>query len=112
MAITASMTRSPTTAKVNQKVAITLTVSNSGAADVEITDISCQSTAADAAVRGLPLGGNDEKTVPAGGSLVITFEAVFFAPGTFSNTIVVFTDDGSVTAATGTNTVVVSAIDY
>lgn len=121
MAITAVVTVNPSTAYINQNVVATLTISNSGLSDVNVTGISplayfTGTSNPDKVAGGCALGGTQSQqsganvVVPASGSLVQTFNVVFFAPstrpvysgggGTYDVGATVYTNDGSVTAAT------------
>lgn len=122
MAMSATISVSPSTAKVNQEVVATLTVSNSGGSAVNVTSIdpSAFQTSIGAAAKACsPVGYQTSLSgvagppirvsVAASGSTIFVFSYKFFAPSTNSSTYdvgaVVTSDDGSVfspTAATVT----------
>lgn len=90
MAMTATISLNPSTMNIGQQTAATLTISNSGGADVIMTSIepTCiftgalpQQTAACALGR-CETGPGLNQTVPAGGTLIYTFTVNFFFPST------------------------------
>lgn len=123
MAMSATISLSPTTVQVNQQVNATLTVSNSGGSAVNVTSVvptalfTGAPTYEDGQAVGVGqvnIGPGSNVSVSAGGSLVIPFSLNFFAPstgllsagsGTFSVGAVINSSDGSIfspTAATVT----------
>lgn len=116
MAMSATIALSSATAKINQVITATLTISNSGGSPVNVTSIqpvlkltgapSNDFPAANAGVASL--GPGENVTVPAGGTLVMPFGAVFFASSgstTYDVGAVCQSNDGSIfspTAATVT----------
>ncbi len=118
MAITATIALSSSTIKSAQKTTATLTVSNSGGADVLVTGIqtlcmpsgqTVQSVAASSGVP--PWGGGFPQTVAASGSTNFSWDVVPHAPTTSAGLAqgasyaydigaVVYTNDGSVTSPT------------
>lgn len=119
MAMTATISALPTTVLINQPSNMTLTISNSGGAAVNVTGIQptvipTGATFAAAGVGVPAISVGVPVSVPASGSLVFPFSVVFFAPstgpigagnGTYSVGAVCETSDGSVfspTAATVT----------
>lgn len=116
MAMTATLTISPSTATVNQDISGTLTVSNSGGSAVNVTSITpfmrqtsaVAATLADNAVA-LPnsmgqAGPKISTSVAAAGSTIFKFTVQAFAPSTNGSTYdvgaIVTSDDGSVFAPT------------
>lgn len=108
MAMTASITLNPSSATVGKPVSAILTISNSGAAAVNVINISplvyptsgspATSTASAVSVGDLPLGPNTIISVPASGSLSFTFVCSFFAPSgssTYSVGANCYTSDGA-----------------
>lgn len=121
MAMTATIAVSPSTAKINQDIKATLTVSNSAGVAVNVTRIQpfirqTNSNADDNASSSVSLpamsgtsGPPISVSVAASGSTVFVFYVRAFAPSTNSSTYdvgaVCYSDDGSVfspTAATVT----------
>ena len=114
MAITATIALTPSTVKAGASppVTVTLTVSNSGASDVTITNIvpiaEPHSSTKGSVPIGMgvpPLGPGMDVTVPAGGSLKVTWALVVHGPqaaGTVYYDIGadVTTSDGSITRPT------------
>lgn len=121
MSISAAITLSSATAKSEQPVTATCTVTNTGSVAVNVTAIvpsitphsaTYQSVAANAGMPGV--GGAFATSVPgSSGTLAITFPVVAHAPGsTYQNAepssfvydvgATVYTSDGSATAATTT----------
>ncbi len=118
MAITASIALNTSTALANQVVNATLTVSNSGGAAVLVTGIqpvvnpNGQTVQSVATQNGqAPFGGAFNQSVAASGSTAFYFSVVPNAPTTsyglaepaslvYSIGATVYTNDGSVTAAT------------
>lgn len=93
MAMTATISCSPSTVKTEQKCIAAVTISNSAAYPVDVT--TCQVFAkptssgasnygTDAAVGVVNTGPNVNLTVPASGSLVLTVELKFHGPSTAS----------------------------
>lgn len=120
MAITASIAVSNASPVSMQKIAATCTVSNSGGADVLVTGCQplyygngSQSTGPSGAIGVPPLGPGMNLTVPAGGTLKLTWDLVAFKPqgGYVGNPAefgqaelylagaTIYTNDGSVTTA-------------
>lgn len=121
MALSATIAVSPSTVLINQNSVATLTISNSGGANVNVTGVSPQVVFTGApnyeinggvAVSNVPLSAGTNVVVPAGGSLILPFNVVCFSPstgpigagsGTYNVGAVCQTSDGSVfspTAAT------------
>ena len=120
MAITAAVALADTTLQSGQIAYATLTVSNSGASDVVVTDIkpTISPSTASAALGACPFGGPQPSTVAASGSTKFYFPLVGFAPqvsnppqspATYALVVcaLVYTNDGSITEAT-TDTLTVS----
>lgn len=121
MAITATIALSSATVKAEQKTTATVTVSNSGAATVYVTNVSPLVTphsgtkgSVAVAVGGVPLGGAFTSSVAASGSSNFSFDLVPHAPNTsygigaeasqyvYDIGAVVSTSDGSLTSPTVT----------
>lgn len=122
MAMTATISLSPTTVLINQPTNLVLTISNSSGGAVNVTSIhpyayyTGSSAPYDPTVNigVFNIGQGANITVPASGSLSFAAPAVFFAPstgqygagsGTYSVTAICQSSDGSVfspTAATVT----------
>jgi len=119
MAITAAMSLGSSTCKSEQVVTATCTISNSGSTAVNVTAVqptmtpTGQTQQSVAALPGLPpVGGAFPTTVPASGSLAISWPVVAHSPVTSYNVgaepssfaydcgAIVYTTDGSVTSAT------------
>lgn len=136
MAITATISTSPSsTAVTEQKVTASVVISNSGAFQVQVTSMEglVKPTGSGAsnynsgvAVGVINTGPNANLTVPAAGSLTLTFDLRFHGPSTASSTnqyvgtgsntydvsAVVYTDDGSVTSPTASTITVNYAVTY
>ncbi len=90
MAMTATLTLSPSSVYINQSVEATLTMSNGGSSTVNIVAVNPSvkitgglAGAGQAAATGVvQLGPGSVVAVAASGSLVKTFGVVFFAPST------------------------------
>lgn len=113
MAMTASLTVSPSTVIINQPIACSLTVSNSGGSAVNVLSIqpnaivhaSSPPNAVESAALGVVnLGPGAVVSVPASGSVTYGFSVIFFAPstgpigagsGTFDIGALVSASDGS-----------------
>lgn len=122
MAMTATISLSPSTALINQTVNAVLTISNSGGAAVVVTSIAPYSFYTGSSVPYHPasnagvanIGPSANISVPASGSQAFAIPFVFFAPstgqygagnGTYSVSAICQSADGSVfspTAATVT----------
>lgn len=118
MAITATIAVDNATKVVNQNIAVALTVSNSGGANVNVLSVvpnaittgqAASIPPSDAVGQPSIIVGSSSHVVPAGGSLQINWGAVFFAPstgyagtgsGTYSLGAIVYSDDGSVVSPT------------
>lgn len=116
MAISATLTLTPTTVLINQQITCFLTVSNSGGAAVNVVGAHATAiftgntlTAPAVALGVINLGPGSITTVPASGSISFMFNVVFFAPstgpigagtGTYSVGAVVSTSDGANTSPT------------
>jgi hypothetical protein len=118
MAITATLALSLSTLSINQPVACSLTVSNSGGSAINVLSIeplayvtgsSPQQNMGACALGVVDLGPGAVVSIPASGSLSFGFSAVFFAPstgpigagtGTFSVSALIATSDGSNTTPT------------
>src|SRR3954469_6374889 len=118
MAITASVALSSATATTGQRIAVALTVSNSGASAVTVTGIrpmmSPQNSTKEttAVAQGLaPLGPGMTVSVAASGSTTFAYDVVPFSPTSgyglampssqvYDVGATVYTSDGSVTDAT------------
>lgn len=108
MAMTASIAVNNNSVVINYPVQVTLTVSNSGGAAVNVTGIepmayitgaSAVDKSAGAVALGLPIGTGTNLVVPAAGSTVFTWGANFFAPSgstTYDVLAIVYSNDGSV----------------
>jgi hypothetical protein len=125
MAITAAVTVSPSSVQVNRPVTVTVTVSNSGGANVTVTNLVPSAvTTGDTAHQtagvnwgAAPLGTGLNVTVTAGGTLAIPIGMVPFigttgviggGSGTLTLGAQVQTSDGSNVAATTTTLTVTS----
>lgn len=91
MAMTATISLSPSTVLINQPVNAALTVSNSGGAAVTMTSIvplvyatglTAATSAVSCGIGEAPLGPGQVISVPASGSVIFPFSVVFFAPST------------------------------
>jgi|SRR5271165_6273475 len=117
MAMTATISLSPSTVQINQPIMATLTVSNSGASAVSILNIAPtavqtgNSMATDetpfAAGQSIPGGSALPVSVPPSGNLVFNIPFIFFDPSvsTYSCSANISSSDGSFfspTAATCT----------
>ena len=88
MAMTATISASPTTALVNQPVALTVTVSNSGGSALNVTSLrgyalptgGSQPGRVSANFGKAPLGPGETVSVAASGSQTFLMYVVFFAP--------------------------------
>lgn len=122
MAITATISLSPTTVNVNTPTVATLTVSNSGGSAVNVTSVTpdarltggLYSVPPGVAFGLVPLGPGAPVSVAASGSLVLTFPVIFFAPSgslslsggvvvastTYDVAATIYTSDGAITAPT------------
>lgn len=115
MAITAALTATQSSVQSGQKVGFVLVLSNSGGADVTVTDVITSSTGA--ANKSTPrFTPSSSTTIPAGGTLTVSWEASFFAgaqatQASFACAVsaTVYTSDGSVTTPANTCTVQVTA---
>lgn len=135
MAITATIAVSSATVVTEQKVTARVTISNSGAYPVNVTEVIplvrlTGSTAPDygtgVALGKVDTGPNTNLVIQPSGSLVLTYGIRFHGPstasasnlydGSGSNTFdvgaTVYTDDGSVTSPTATTITVNYAVDY
>lgn len=124
MAITASISLGPNPVRVNQPTRCVLNVANSGGSDLNIISAYPQASATgispppavSAALGDVDLSTSIHFTVPAGGSVNLPFNAVFFGPstdplgaGTFTVGCQVNMQDGS-TVAASTATIVVNQL--
>lgn len=118
MAMTATISMSPSSGYINQKMNGSLTISNSGGSSVLVTSIQPQTKLTGSpsidintgvAVSLPPLGQGQNITVPASGSLVFPISFVFFGPstgpigagsGTFDCGAVCQSSDGSIFSPT------------
>lgn len=129
MAITATVALSSATAKAEQSVAATVTVSNSGSATVYVLDIipiapinGTTQIATAVALGKPPLGPGVTTAVTASGTLAVTFPVLAHAPTTntpnpavpsslvYSIGATVYTSDGAITVATPTTLTVTNPI--
>lgn len=119
MAMTASLAISPSTVIINQPIACSLTISNSGGSAVNVLSVvptaivhgSSPPDAVESCALGVVnLGPGQVVAVPASGSLTFGFGVVFFGPstgpigagsGTFDIGANVSSSDGSNFAASG-----------
>jgi len=127
MAMTATISLSPSTVQINQQINATITVSNSGGSAVNVTSIQMQSKFTGGSQEnvgcafGSPnLGPAAATSVAASGSTVFPVPLVFFAPstgpigtgsGTFDVGCIIQSSDGSVFSPTAA-TVTVNPISY
>lgn len=87
MAVTAAMTLSSATCKTGQSVEAILTFTNGNAEDVEVVEVQPRANPANEKVRapvllGAPSFPAGSKTVPAGGTLAVTWGVTPLAPAT------------------------------
>lgn len=119
MAITATVALSSATAKAEQSVAATVTISNSGAATVYALNIvptapinGTTPATTSVALGAPPLGPGTTTAITASGTLAVTFPVLAHAPTTnttnpavpsslvYSIGATVYTSDGAITVAT------------
>lgn len=130
MAMTATITTSPSTVVTEQKCTAILVVSNSSAYPVNLTGVIGNSlitggTAptynSGVSIGVVNFGPNAVVTVPASGSLTLTFDLKFHGPSTgylstgantYSVSALCYSDDGSVFAPTAATVTVNYAVTY
>ena len=130
MAITATISASPSTVVTEQKCTAIVTISNSSAFPVNVTAMNGTALPTGAsgtnyntgvAVGVINTGPSANLTIGASGSLVLTFDLKFHGPSTgylsdgantYSVSAIIYTDDGSVTVPTATTVTVNYAITF
>lgn len=129
MAMTATIALSPSTAKTEQKVTATLTISNSAGYPVNVvtaqgyalpTGAGASNYNTAVAISQIVTGPGSNLVVPAGGDLVKTFSLKFHAPSTgvegdvvqtYSVSANIISDDGSNFAPTAATVTVNYVVD-
>lgn len=107
MSMSATISLSNATPTVNQPFTAYVTISNSGAAAVTITSLTPYCTPPGSATLSQPsINPNANPSVPASGTLVINYQAVLNAPGTFAMGASIDSSDGSIFSPSTTNAVV------
>jgi hypothetical protein len=122
MAITATISSSPTTLLINQPCTNTLIINNSGSGALNVISVTpfCTFTGDTFSVVSVAqgvvnLGPGAAIAVPAGGTLGLSYQTTFFAPstgpigagtGTYSITASIVCSDGSVTTPTASTVTV------
>lgn len=111
MAMTATISVTPSTVKTEQKVTAILTVSNSAAYPVSLVDVNplvrltssvASNYGSGVVVSKINMGPNTNMVVPAAGDLVLTFQVKFHGPSTASASNL-YDDSGSNTFDVGAN---------
>lgn len=107
MAMTASIALSNAAPGINQSITAYVTISNSGASAVTVSEFTPTCTPAMSATLSAPfLSPNVPVSVPASGSVVLNYSAILSAAGTYALGAAVSTSDGSNFSPSTTNAVV------